>query len=41
MRPILNTGWDGAAISKGVLVCLILAPVTYELAALALRVRTG
>jgi len=40
MRAILNTGWDGAAIWKGVLACLILAVVTYTLAAIALRVRT-
>ena len=40
MRALLNTGWDGAAISKGVLACLILAVVTYTLAAIALRVRT-
>ena len=40
MRAILNTGWDGAAIWKGVLACLILAAVTYALAAIALRVRT-
>jgi len=40
MRAILNTGWDGAAIWKGVLACLILAVVTYALAVVALRVRT-
>jgi len=40
MRAILNTGWDGAAIWKGVLACLILAALTYALAAVALRVRT-
>lgn len=40
MRAILNTGWDGAAVWKGVLACLILAVVTYTLAAIALRVRT-
>jgi ABC-2 type transport system permease protein len=40
MRALLNTGWDGAAIWKGVLACLILAVVTYTLAAIALRVRT-
>lgn len=40
MRAILNTGWDGAAIWKGVLACLILAAITYALAATALRVRT-
>ena len=40
MRAILNIGWDGAAIWKGVLACLILAAITYALAATALRVRT-
>jgi ABC-2 type transport system permease protein len=40
MRAILNIGWDGAAIWKGVLACLILAAITYALAATALRMRT-
>jgi ABC-2 type transport system permease protein len=40
MRAILNIGWYGAAIWKGVLACLILAAITYALAATALRMRT-
>jgi ABC-2 type transport system permease protein len=40
MRALITGGWDGAAIWKGVLACLILAAVTYLLAVLALRVRT-
>jgi ABC-2 type transport system permease protein len=40
MRAMINTGWDGAVIWRGVLACLLLALVTYALAAIALRVRT-
>jgi ABC-2 type transport system permease protein len=40
MRAVLNKGWDRTAIWQGVLACLILAAVTYALAAVALRVRT-
>jgi ABC-2 type transport system permease protein len=40
MRAILNEGWNGTAIWQGALACLILAVVTYALAAVALRVRT-
>jgi ABC-2 type transport system permease protein len=40
MRALINSGWDWAAIWQGVLACLLLAVVTYLLAALALRVRT-
>jgi ABC-2 type transport system permease protein len=40
MRALITTGWDGTAIWRGVLACLLLAVVTYLLAALALRVRT-
>ncbi|MFN2183284.1 MAG: ABC transporter permease [Anaerolineae bacterium] len=40
MRALINSGWDGTAIWQGVLACLLLAVVTYLLAALALRVRT-
>lgn len=40
MRTLLNTGWDGTAISQAVIACLILATLMYTLALLALRVRT-
>jgi ABC-2 type transport system permease protein len=40
MRALLNEGWDWTAIGQGVLACLILAVLTYALAAVALRVRT-
>jgi len=40
MRALINVGWDWAAIWPGVLACLLLAVVTYALAAIALRVRT-
>jgi ABC-2 type transport system permease protein len=40
MRELINGGWNGAVIWQGVLACLLLALVTYALAALALRVRT-
>jgi ABC-2 type transport system permease protein len=40
MRALLNSGWDGTAIWRGVLACLVLAVVTYLLAKLALRART-
>ena len=40
MRAILNEGWNGKAIGQGVLACLILAVLTYLLAAVALRMRT-
>jgi len=40
MRTLLNTGWDGTAISQAVIACLILAALMYTLALLALRVRT-
>jgi ABC-2 type transport system permease protein len=40
MRSLINGGWDGATIAQAVLACLILAVVTYILAAVALRVRT-
>jgi ABC-2 type transport system permease protein len=40
MRALINSGWDGTAIWQGVLACVLLAVVTYLLAALALRART-
>jgi ABC-2 type transport system permease protein len=40
MRALINGGWDATAIGQAVVVCLLLALVTYALAALALRVRT-
>jgi ABC-2 type transport system permease protein len=40
MRTLLNTGWDFDVMWKGVLACLLLALLTYSLAAVALRVRT-
>lgn len=40
MRATLNSGWDGAALWKGILACLVLAVFTYALAAIALRART-
>ena len=40
MRSLLNTGWDSVAIWKGFLACLLLALLTYALAAVALQVRT-
>jgi ABC-2 type transport system permease protein len=40
MRELINSGWNASVIWQGVLACLLLALVTYALAALALRVRT-
>ncbi len=40
MRALLNTGWDAAAMWKGLLACLVLAGFTYALAVIALKVRT-
>ena len=40
MRALLNTGWDSAAMWRGLLACLVLAAFTYALAAIALKVRT-
>lgn len=40
MRDLINTGWNGDTLWKGVLACLILACAMYMLAAFALRVRT-
>ena len=40
MRTLITSGWDTTALWQGVLACLLLAAVTYVLAALALRVRT-
>jgi ABC-2 type transport system permease protein len=40
MRTLLRTGWDIAVMWNGVLACLLLALLTYSLAAIALRVRT-
>lgn len=40
MRALLNTGWDGKAISTSILACLIMAAAMYALAVFALRVRT-
>jgi ABC-2 type transport system permease protein len=40
MRAMINDGWDVAAIWQGVVACLVLAVLTYLLAAVALRVRT-
>ena len=40
MRALLNTGWDSAAVWRGLLACLVLAAFTYALAAIALKVRT-
>jgi ABC-2 type transport system permease protein len=40
MRALINTGWDGTALGRGVLACLILATAMYILAFYALRVRT-
>jgi len=39
MRSLLNTGWDARAIVISILACIILAAVTYTLAAFALSVR--
>lgn len=39
MRAVLNEGWQVEAIWLGILACLVLALVTYALAAIALRVR--
>jgi ABC-2 type transport system permease protein len=40
MRALINSGWDGATLWRGIVACLLLAMVTYLLAAIALRVRT-
>lgn len=40
MRALINSGWDSTALWQGTLACLILATLTYALAAIALRVRT-
>jgi ABC-2 type transport system permease protein len=40
MRTLITSGWDVTALWQGVLACLLLAAVTYVLAAVALRVRT-
>jgi ABC-2 type transport system permease protein len=40
MRSLLNSGWDGTVIGKGVAACLLLAAAMYALAVYALRVRT-
>lgn len=40
MRELINSGWEASVIWQGVLACLLLALVTYALAAIALRVRT-
>jgi ABC-2 type transport system permease protein len=40
MRSVINTGWDGAALSRAVVACLLLAVAMYALAVLALRART-
>ena len=40
MRELINSGWNAPLIWQGVFACLLLALVTYALAALALRVRT-
>jgi ABC-type multidrug transport system permease subunit len=40
MRSAINSGWDAAALGQALLACLMLAAVTYLLAALALRSRT-
>jgi ABC-2 type transport system permease protein len=40
MRSLINDGWQAEAIWPGILACVLLALVTYALAAIALRVRT-
>lgn len=40
MRGLLNSGWDGPTVGRGVLACLVMAIAMYALAAIALRVRT-
>ncbi|MEJ2550472.1 MAG: ABC transporter permease [Anaerolineales bacterium] len=40
MRSLINNGWDGSLLGKGILACLILASAMYLLAVFALRVRT-
>lgn len=40
MRSLLNTGWDGAALSRGVLATSILGVLMYLLTIFALRIRT-
>jgi ABC-2 type transport system permease protein len=40
MRAMINDGWDVAAIWQSVVACMVLAGLTYLLAAVALRVRT-
>jgi ABC-2 type transport system permease protein len=40
MRKLIGSGWDVTAIWQGIVACLLLAVMTYLLAAVALRVRT-
>lgn len=40
MRSLINSGWDGEILRKGILACIILAFAMYLLAVFALRVRT-
>ncbi len=40
MRSLINSGWDGEILAKGILACLLLASAMYLLAGFALRVRT-
>lgn len=40
MRALMNNGWDGLAIAKALIACLLLAVAMYGLAGLALRIRT-
>jgi ABC-2 type transport system permease protein len=40
MRELIRGGWNAPMIWPGVMACLLLALITYALAALALRVRT-
>jgi ABC-2 type transport system permease protein len=40
MRALLNTGWDRAAMGRGLFASLALAAFTYGLAVIALKVRT-
>jgi ABC-2 type transport system permease protein len=41
MRAILNTGWDGPVLLRGVAACVILGSLMYILTLRALRIRTS
>lgn len=40
-RALMLTGWDGDALAKGLLACLVLTTVTYAFALVSLKARTA